>query len=268
MGHLIFLNDELEVLYTDKEGITSVIKDNRENLSKEFAKLIKEGKIEADTLDGEVSNRSTAADRCSFKELLNDNKKFEEEKNYIIVKQINNEVEYYINYHNAYAESEDIPYDYTMPQISEESWHRLLKNPTSIAFMQGRQIRTGKQFTNVFAIAGGELVKQHLYFITEEDGNLIYHDLYAENCPYYEIECVTDTKTVKYKGGTLGYDSTNTYDSDNSHQKWYRISRNTGIKVPITDSGDGTQDLYSSMEECAKRGAYPCSCAINHNKID
>ena len=262
-----FLNDEIEVLFKDNDGKTRILKDQRPNLDKEFKRLVKENKIDDLSLDGEAPNRTN--DKCSFRNLLTDDKKYEQEKNYVIVSQINNEVEYYINYHNAYAEDMDIPYSYTMPDIKGEDWHRLLKNPSTIAFMQGRQLRTGKQFTNVYALSGGELIKQHQYFITREaDGSLLYHSLYAKNCPYYEITCDAINRTVKFEGGQFGYSGTGEYTENNNYQIWYRTSKTTGIKVPISDYGDTEETIYSSMEECARHGAYPCECAKNHNIID
>ncbi len=259
-----YLNDEMSVIYSDASGKTYVQKGTPEKLKKEFEQLVKEGKIVDSTLDGVAPNRNTADTRCSFRQLLTDSGKFDREKSYVIVSQINNEVEYYINYHNAFAEENDIPYSYTMPDIKGESWHRLLKNPTAIAFMQGRQMQTGKQFTNVYALSGGELVKQHKYYITEEGGKLYYHNLYAKNCPLYTTDCVDVDEVVNFKGGQMGL-TPDVYETIDAHQEWYKTSKSTGIRVPISDEGDPVETLYDSMEECARQGAYPCECAINHN---
>lgn len=268
------LSDVIDVMFTTNRNgqeKTEIVSGTKDDVGKEISRLKKEGIITDASLDGAASNRNTAEEKCTIRQLLYEAKKYDQEKNYVIVSQINNEVEYYINYHNVYAEANDIPYSYTMPEVSKEDWHRLLKNPTAIAFMQGRQMRTGKQFTNVYALSGGELVKQHKYFITKEGENYIYHYLYATNCPYYTMTCETQNRTVKYNGGKFGLDAgdpNTVYKEDNSYQIWYRTNKQTGVKVPISDLDDITQDLYDSMEECAKKGAYPCSCAINHNHTE
>lgn len=220
--------------------------------------------------------------------VLTDDKFYEEEKNATIVSKINTEVEYYINYRNVLAKNNEIPYGYTMPQIRGEDWHRLLENPTVISFLQGTQMSTGKELVNIYSTGGGELVKEHGYFVMDGD----YHYLRSLNCPDYVVRSRIVRQEITYEGGKRdGEDADHDGIEDKTYfetEVYYYRDRSTwtdadeGIREGLLKDGKWWKDrsdsgwwddghwqridkIYNSMEECARHGAEACDCARNHN---
>ena len=139
-----------------------------------------------------------------------------------MVRCINDEVTYYVNYQNIGNSKYNVAYKYVMPEVSSATWHRLLENPTIISFLQGNQQSTGQTFANVFSTSGGEIIKGQRYYITREldaSGNpkldaqgkpiIYYHYLEATNCPYYQVK-----KRVKSNGNNVNYSPTSGTDSE------------------------------------------------------
>ncbi len=133
----------------------------------------------------------------------------------------------YINEYNNSAVVNGESYHIEMPEVKGEMWHRLLENPTFVAFMQGTNVNTGKTIINTYAYAGGEYIKNEKYFITD-DG--YYHRL----------------KTLIEAGDVI-------VNSDGQ----YEITGHYG-----SYGGYTVDKLYNSMEECARHGANPCPDCI------
>ena len=178
---------------------------------------------------------STEVSKMAF--LMNDDE-FNANKNELIIQEINEKCEYYINRHNVIGDSYENQYTFTMPEIAGEDWARLLKNPTMISFLQGYSSKADNRYLNIYALGGGELVQNYHYFI---DGD--------------EYHCVESdpnvTKTVT--------PVTTTYESEGR------------TKVVTTDyiqyffNGSLIESVYNTQSECAKRGATPHKCIYEWN---
>jgi len=127
---------------------------------------------------------------------------------------------YYINERNYASGRNGDGYVVTMPKMSKEDWHRLFKNPTVLAFIQGKNTNTGKVVINTFAYAGSEIIVSDKYFITEEgaDHHKIYHSLNEE----------------------------------------LNMGRVSIIDDRFYYNGDLITALYPSMADCAVHNATPC----------
>ena len=169
--------------------------------------------------------------------LINDDT-FNENKNELIVREINEKCEYYINRHNVIGDSYENQYTFTMPEIAGEDWARLLKNPTMIAFLQGYSSKADNRYLNIYSLGGGELVRNYHYFIDGDE--------------YHCIESDPDvTKTVN----TV----TSTYESDGA-TKYV-----TTDYVQYFFHGSLIETVYNTQTECAKRGATPHNCVYEWN---
>lgn len=117
---------------------------------------------------------------------------FEELRNYVIVTQINNSVEYFINNYNfsvnsiqknKSVNSHEVTYSFDLPHISGMEWSNLIEEPSVIAFLQGAQVPNTNRYLNIYSMAGGELTKRKGYVISKEQDTLYYHRI---NCSYIE----------------------------------------------------------------------------------
>ena len=149
-------------------------------------------------------------------------------KENVIVNSIEDSLARYINQYNFNAGNNGGGYELTMPDVSGEMWHRLLVNPTFIAFLQGNNVNNGTKVINTYAYSGGELLKGDKYFITEIGGKKIYHS-YRECVKNGEI---SETDPETFKGHTTG--------------------------IP----GAHIEKLYFTMGDCATQGAAPCPDCI------
>ncbi len=194
------------------------------------------------------SEKDTTRVYTNILKLLNDDKFFDETRADLITDEINTNITYYINNENVLAKDLDISYDYEIPVIKSEDWHRAITRPTCISFLQGFQMRTREEFVNVYSLAGGELIKRKNYFITQdEDKKLTYHLLQEGICSGTgnKIECEVKEGAVMVVGGEA--------------EKYTDVTwRYNGIVI---------NKFYNTMEECAAKGAIPCSCCKNLNGI-
>lgn len=244
-----------KVSVTMPDGV--IITDTRERVLKKIRDLITDGVYGVDVLNKMTSHAGT---NYTLGQLLSDYDTYDKERSYYIVDKINKEVEFYINFNNPYARN-DQTYEYVMPEIRGEDWHRLLENPTVISFLQGKDMSTGVQLSNVYALAGGELTKSLKYIITRDHdaaGNEIftYHYLDNKNCKYYNIVKTSTIIDIVYNGGR--YSGHSEYNNEVKTDSIKAVSKLDGSEQIINK-------IYDSMEECAFLGAYPCDCAINHN---
>ncbi len=183
-----------------------------------------------------------ADDLNELKNLLTNDEVFVKERNNLIIRQINSQIEYYINQHNTIGDGYEQKYTFTMPEVSGEDWARLLENPTVISFLQGRSAKLKNRLLNVYSLAGGELAKEYHYFITNENGYKEYHCLEAP-CGG-RVTRHEGTRTVQY------------YEDNQLKQK-------TIPTVTYRYNGHEISRMYSSMEECAREGAVPHSCVYD-----
>ena len=182
--------------------------------------------------------------------LNNKDNVYDEERNSEVVNSILKEVDYYVNNQNMLAKEYNIPYLFEMPEIAGEDWHRLLANPTLIAFMQGYQTTNWTSFVNVYSLAGGEVIKQRQYFITNEGGQKKYHLLDEKNKSHQiRLKKVTEDVEMNYAGDTVIRQVT--------REKYYYVHED-GTEEEITE-------IFTSMDQCAYQGAEACDCAINNN---
>ncbi len=155
-----------------------------------------------------------------------------------IVEQTQQTIEKYINEYNKSAVINNAAYALEMPTVAGEAWHRLLENPTFIAFFQGTNINTGRNIISAYAYAGSETNKKEKWIITPSvDGTLppVYHNL-----------------TTIVSTGEASLVST----SDAEGNSVLNI-----IVDPSHYGSNGTYTevkLYGSAEECAEHGAVPC----------
>lgn len=211
-----FLNDNVEVYASDG----SVYSGNRIDVYKLLQEKLPGG--------AEVTN-------LAF--LINDTQ-FNQNKNELIVREINKACEYYINRHNVIGDNYEQFYSFEMPEISGEDWSRLLQNPTLISFLQGYSSEADNRMLNVYSLAGGELTQNYHYFI---DGD-IYHCIEAES----GVTKSTHTVTTDYESEGVTKHITTTY-------------------VQYEFNGTPIDAVYNTQTECAKRGATPHKCVYEWN---
>lgn len=241
-----FLNNTVELTLPDG----SVICDKREVVIDKLNTLLEKGLIEEELLVKPIVIDDSGLNRYSILEFL-DNKDgiYDKERYNFIIDNINTEVEFYINNHNLTVRGKDIQYNYEMPYISKEEWHRLLEHPTVISFLQGIQTPTQGQYYNIYAIGGGEYAPERQYYITEKHSGgktlLTYH-LLTGDCK----------------------DHTVTYEESSTSIPVKDIKKNAFAQVRdgyYACDGEKIRHIYTSMESCAELGAMPCECAVNYN---
>jgi len=144
---------------------------------------------------------------------LNDINAFQEKKTEIIVEQIIQTVEYYINNYNITVNrlQNDVSvtdyalhYGFDLPHIQYQEWCNLIEEPASLAFLQGVPVMNTNRILNIYAMAGGELTKR-IGYITDwgrdESGaaTLYYH---RYNCTLldYPLDFGMDKTTAAKKG--------------------------------------------------------------------
>lgn len=108
--------------------------------------------------------------------VLDTEKNFNDQKTDLIINELYNKLEYYINYHDeSFNQFNNAQYEFTLPVITGEDWARLIDNPTIISFLQGVQSQYDNNYLNIYALAGSEVEKSLYYYIKEDNGTLYYH---------------------------------------------------------------------------------------------
>lgn len=207
-----FLNDNVEIYALNGKRYTGD--------RKELYKFIQE-KMSGSTEEAELS-------------FFIDDMRFEQEKNEIIVRELNKQCEYYINRHNVLGDNYETQYSFEMPEIAGEDWGRLVQNPTIISFLQGYSVVAENNRLNIYALAGGELTTNYHYFM---DADGYYH-------------CIeSDSNVVKsYRTETVTYETegvTKTVDKE------YVVYEYNGTEI---------ETIFNNQTDCAKRGAQPHNC--------
>ena len=169
---------------------------------------------------------------------LTNDAEFNSRKNELIIREINNQCEYYINRHNVIGDNYEMQYTFEMPEVAGEDWSRMLQNPTVISFLQGYSTKADNRMLNIYALGGGELVQNYHYFIEGDE----YH------CIESDPNVTKTTRTV-----TTDYESEGT------------VKHVTTTYVVYQYNGHDIEAIYPNQTECAKRGATPHRCVISWN---
>ena len=144
----------------------------------------------------------------------------EYEKNALISNTIQDTLSFYVNRYNYAAGENGGGYTFNLPVVKGEDWHRLIENPTFLAFMQGHNTNNGETVINTYAYTGSELIPTERYFVAKNNVNnrLEYHSL-----------------RQALKNGEVTY-----------HGDKYEFN------------GEKIGKFYNSMAECTKVRANPC----------
>ena len=127
---------------------------------------------------GDVYNQvKDDGDADALSELgLNGNESdFLEVKRSVILDDLQQKIEYYINKNNDFAAEYTPSYTFTMPQTDNDDWTRLIENPTCIAFLQGIRVSNGRDYLNIYSIGGGEVKKQTVVGFKDSDSSRTYN---------------------------------------------------------------------------------------------
>ncbi|MBV6717216.1 hypothetical protein [Paenibacillus chitinolyticus] len=129
--------------------------------------------------------------------LLNNPSTFEEVRRSTIVRSIQDDLGYYINYHNEFAKRFGSTYTFTLPTISQEEWNNTIDDIGIMAFIQGLPL--GINYYNNYALGGGRLVKKPSIYGAIRNGIKIY---YRSNCNFPDevVEKFTSEKAAAAKG--------------------------------------------------------------------
>lgn len=87
----------------------------------------------------------------------------------VIIEELQEKIEYYINKNNDFAAEYTPSYTFTMPQTNKDDWTRLIENPTCIAFLQGIRVSNGSDYLNIYSMGGGEVKKQSVVGVANND---------------------------------------------------------------------------------------------------
>lgn len=107
---------------------------------------------------------------------LKDKEAFEEIRRKTIVDAISEKVNQYINRENKIARRYGLSSKFSIPYLDEAAWARTLDDIAVVAFFQGYPY--GNHITETYnqsAIGGALVRKQDYYYITAENGELLYH---------------------------------------------------------------------------------------------
>lgn len=126
---------------------------------------------------------------------------FELKKQEIIIKIIEEYVNYYIYNHNNIAKEFGIQYEFTFPTTDDSEWQRTLMSSSMLILFQGYPLVSGDfSFYNRYSISGASLRKEELYYLEEKAGYYIYHNYNCESIQAIESEiaCQTISECASY----------------------------------------------------------------------
>ncbi|GAB6930175.1 hypothetical protein JCM10914A_41580 [Paenibacillus sp. JCM 10914] len=112
--------------------------------------------------------------------LLDNEDTFEQMRRITIVNQIQEHLTYYIQRHNQGALRNGISYNFMLPYIAQEEWLNTIDDIGLLAFIQGLPI--GDQYYNNYALGGGRLVKNPVYYGSMDHRGIRYY--YREVCSF------------------------------------------------------------------------------------
>lgn len=138
------------------------------------------------------------------KNILKDDEAFTNEKYEVITEITNDKVNYFLNTHNTYFNSNEQGYSFSMPGADVDSSStyqaRKLQAPAFVAFVQGVQKKTGKEIINSYAFTGTDITSASLYYINYMQGQdgvwqYIYHE--DESCKYLQDQAAVRIDTME-----------------------------------------------------------------------
>lgn len=124
--------------------------------------------------------------------IIQDDSLFEQVRRRIIVENIKNDLNYYINKHNEIAVKYGITYHFSLPTIKNEDWYKTISDIGMLVFFQGLQVNTSGERFNTFALGGARIIQAQKYYVDTDPvtGIKRYH---KEDCPL-----LTSKDTVFY----------------------------------------------------------------------
>lgn len=124
---------------------------------------------------------------------LHDEEEFEFRKNHAITSAVKKTIQYYIN--NNRLNEFNIGYDVELAKLDSEDWGRLIKAPTILAFLQGKQLKeiNSNIVLNIYSFSGTEITGSYHYFIDEAN-------------KYHCLEELLDNDKVVSISGNYYYD--------------------------------------------------------------
>jgi len=197
-----------------------------------------------------------------------------------IINEIEKNMNRFVNEFNHYSAGEagksggftKTRYHINMPTIKSEDWHRMLENPTVLAFMQGDESNIETDKIATYAYSGGELIKTDRYFITQittaaGEKKLIYHSVREESKQGRLIQKPLFKKDdegnqiLDASGNPILEIDENDYEMDaatgakiyNTKKEYHYISGGTDITI---------SRFYNTMADAALEDAYPCANCI------
>ncbi len=159
----------------------------------------------------------------------------ENDKNTLITSTIEDSLTYYSNQYNYAAGENGGGYSFSLPIIKGEDWHRLIENPTFVAFMQGHNTNNGETVINTYAYTGSELIPTERYFVEKNET--------TNRLEYHSLRRALTTGEVIYTNNKYIFD----------------IDKNGSYNA---DTDKLITKFYNSMAECTKVGANPCPDCI------
>ncbi len=217
-----FLNDNVEIYMTNG----TVYKGNRKKV---YEKI------------GQDNPDSNVPEDLEFLKVDEGEDSFNNVRNKLIISEIREQCEYYINKHNIIGNRDDeIQYAFEMPELEGEQWNRMLQNPTVISFLQGYWTRVKGKLINTYALAAGELINNYHYFITKvENGGEVW----------YEYHCIETEPDCKLE-----------HDADRTVKNEVNGKETTISNEYYTYKGEKIDEIYYSQTDCARKGAIPHDC--------
>lgn len=100
---------------------------------------------------------------------LSNEEELELRKNRTITSAVKQTIEYFINSNRS--NELNVGYDIELAELNDEEWGRLLKSPTILAFLQGKQLKeiNSNIVLNIYSFSGTEITGTYHYFIDESN---------------------------------------------------------------------------------------------------
>lgn len=99
------------------------------------------------------------------------------EKDAIIINEVNEQAEYYINSHNKAFGNNYLNYSFTMTKSEQDDLQGKLVEPAVLSFIQGPQTTISDEWINVYALSASQRKQMLTYSVCKnEAGYLYYHE--------------------------------------------------------------------------------------------
>jgi len=149
--------------------------------------------------------RAEVAPQCPTVALLQNADLFDQVRRATIVKLIQSDIEYHINYYNEHATRYGISYTFTLPSIPDEAWNNSIDDVGVLAFIQGLPL--GHTTYNHYAFGGARLVKEpEIRAVTRNSNGVKYY--FKNECSKYFTNAhytLQETFTSEREAAEAGY---------------------------------------------------------------